>query len=76
MKIGDRVKKADADDPECIPAYRALRGTVVEVSPTGAVRVHWDIDRDFGCGPDHGFRRVASAPESRFTNAVIAAPSN
>jgi hypothetical protein len=41
MKIGDRVMKSDVDE-RSIPAYRALRGTVIAVSKDGRLcRVEW-----------------------------------
>jgi len=45
MKIGTRVKKADAND-DSIPAYRDLRGTVVGKTDLrgGFVLVQWDCD--------------------------------
>jgi len=53
--IGDRVKKSDADNPNSIPAYRDLRGTVVEVGTFG-IKVKWDCDRE----PEFGFRTRAT----------------
>jgi hypothetical protein len=44
FSLGDRVKKADADLATSIPAYRDLRGTVVQIFENGNVRVHWDCD--------------------------------
>jgi len=48
MKIGDRVKHADADELRFdgqphIPAYRALRGVVLDVRDASA-RVWWTCD--------------------------------
>lgn len=55
--VGDRVKMADADDPRNIPAYRVMRGTVIEVAPIGrGLKVRWDDDREAGCGPDTMWR--------------------
>lgn len=40
-----------------IPAYRAMRGTVIEVAPIGrGLKVRWDDDREAGCGPDTMWR--------------------
>lgn len=49
--VGDRVRRADADDPKSIPAYRDMAGTIVTTSPTGRLRVWWDCDRKAGHGP-------------------------
>lgn len=43
IKEGDRVKRADADDPRSIPAYRDMRGTVVGFAGD-YVLVDWDCD--------------------------------
>lgn len=60
FKVGDRVKPADADAATNIPAYRALVGSVIEVWPTGWLRVHWDCDRALGLSADYGARRPNS----------------
>jgi len=54
FKIGDQVKPADIR-PDSIPAYKNLRGRVVEVNAHGWVRVHWTID----ASPDLGWRQPA-----------------
>ena len=51
MQIGDRVKRSDVTE-QSIPAFKALRGTVVMVSFGGCVRVHWDGDSE----PEFGYR--------------------
>lgn len=51
--VGDRVKFADADSPLSIPAYRAMRGTVVGIAGPERLRVHWDCDPS----PEPYFRR-------------------
>lgn len=47
FKPGDRIRKADAT-PDSIPAYRNMRGTVVDVIGVPPhktmVRVQWDCD--------------------------------
>lgn len=60
MQVGDRVKMADADDPRSIPAYRALRGKVVEVTGSRC-RVYWDCD-------------MAPEPFPRFCDTVVVVP--
>jgi hypothetical protein len=46
VKVGDLVKRADADETS-LPAYRDMRGKVVEVSPDGSrCRIHWIGDRE------------------------------
>jgi hypothetical protein len=54
IKVGDRVKMADADDAT-IPAYRDLIGTVLEVRGN-YVRVKWDADGE----PEFGARSANS----------------
>lgn len=42
FKVGDRVKRSDVDE-ESIPAFRDMRGWVVEIWGNGAkARVRWD----------------------------------
>lgn len=40
MNVGDIVKHADADESS-IPAYRSMRGKILEVKADGLVRVLW-----------------------------------
>ena len=57
LLVGDLVKKIDADDATSIPAYRDLRGIIVEISDSGKlVKVKWDCDTK----PDFGFRPLSS----------------
>ena len=53
FQVGDRVKMSDADNPNAIPAYRALRGVVVSVHGDSSVRVHWDCDKSPDVFPRH-----------------------
>lgn len=50
LPLGTRVRRADADK-NSIPAYRAMRGIVIEAHTHGC-RVHWIGDPE----PDWGFR--------------------
>ena len=43
LKVGDRVKHSDADDPSSIPAYRDMRGTVTGFD-WSYILVNWDCD--------------------------------
>jgi hypothetical protein len=60
LKVGDRVKMADANNSS-LPAYRDMRGTIVETKGYGgsvqAVRVSWDCNKDNG---EPNFRAVAT----------------
>ena len=55
MKVGDKVKKADATESS-IPAYRDMRGEVVQVDRYGWVRVKWSCDKT----PDFTFRNPST----------------
>ncbi len=50
FQVGDIVKRADADE-NSIPAYRAMRGTVIRIAR--GIYVHWHGDPrcDLGSGP-------------------------
>lgn len=49
LKIGDRVMRSDAG-PHSIPAYRAMRGTIVAMRNVSC-DVQWDDDARHGQGP-------------------------
>ena len=56
LRKGDTVKMVDADDPRSIPAYRSMRGEVVEASET-AIRVRWFDPDGVDLGTDTMWRR-------------------
>lgn len=54
--VGSRVRWGDADESD-MPAYRAMRGTVVDGSHTGrgqGIYVQWDCDVGHGDGLPSG----------------------
>jgi hypothetical protein len=59
MQKGDIVKMHDADDPRSIPAYRTMRGEVIEVQGRG-IRVRWFDPAGLDLGTDVYFRRQES----------------
>lgn len=56
-KIGDRVR--EAYEKPGIPAMKELVGTVIYVSENpNYIKVHWDVDKRLGYGPDVHSRNV------------------